>query len=317
MNPADFTGSPGYFSHDGVLYQLADDNWNVDIEIVKVERRSNIRGRLGDWEEYVKSTVKAKPIALLASLATQLTKLIPRRPQQRGQRIRSNTDKPLVIQSTDGRSVTFTSAVLTKMPPLQFAPNKDFFGEVEFTCLRKAGAADTATDGHVVEASSAYTEPLLDPGDILSSKFTLAMGDASPLDDIECDEDGVTFTVDAKLKELMTWNNGLLNYQIDDVTASIKFKPQNLAQADLLNTLLQTDGANAGRGRRLGDRGLSLTVAGGVGDPSLTIPLAVCSAGGLVYGSDRRLKEVTLMAEETLNGDGDAWEELFTIEVPA
>ncbi len=313
MGPNAFTGSPGYFTWNSILFQLMDENWETNVEIVTVERSTNLQGVIGRWEQYVKSTVTAKPIAFLASLAAQIGVLLPYLPSMRGQRIRGSSDLPLVIQTADGRSITFSSAVLTKMPPVQFAPNKDFWGAAEFTCLRKANTAATDATAHVVEASSAYTAPALDPDDIVSSKYTLAFG-STPFDNIECDEDGVTFEPQVTLKELPTWNEGVLNFQIDKVMAAIKFKPQNLSGANLLNTLVLTDGSSAGRGKRLGARGLALTVTGAaVGDPLLTVPLAVAATGKMHFGSANRVGEVALMAEQK-NVSG-AFAALFTLDV--
>ncbi len=316
MLPNDFTGGPGYFTFDGLLFQLMDDSWETNTEIVNIEKKTNIQGTIGHWEEYVKTTVTGKPIALYSLLATQFAKLFPYRPSNMGQRLRSNTDKPLVIQTTDGRSITFTTAALTKMPSLQFSPNKDLFGSVEFTCLRKQGDGGTGTDAHVVEASSAYTEPLLDPDDIVNCKFSLALGSSSPLNVIECDEEGVTVEPQVQLGELPSWNEGLLNWQINGVTCGAKFTPQNQSQATLLNTLVKTDGTGVGRGTRLGARGLPLTVTTSfVGGPVLTIPLACANKGRLRFGSASRIGEVELYAERTLNDDGDAWLDLFTLDV--
>jgi hypothetical protein len=317
MQPNAFTGGPGYFIYDGILYQLMDENWNIDIEIVTTDRKTNLQGFVGKWEEYVRSKVTGKPIALYSQLQTQLDKLVPYRANstwRRGKRIRSNTDKPLVVHLEDGRTVTFVSAILTKQPSIQCAPNKDFFGSVEFTCLRKAGDDGSADDDHVVEGSASYVEPVLDTYDIVNCKFTLSLGASSPLNNIETDENGIQFEPTVTFKDLLTARDGLLNMQIDNISLGIKFSPQNLSAANLVNTLVKTDGVEAGRGTRLGNRGLTLTVTGESHIyPLITVPLAVASQGKLNVGTGSRVGEVSLMAERTTNDEGDAMLDLFTL----
>lgn len=310
MGPDDFSGGPGFLTWNGLTIQPRDENWECTSEIVTVDERTHLQGKIGRREEYVKSVISVQPIALLSILASQFTKLMPYRPSMRGQRIRGSSDKPLVIQTKDGRSITYTSAVLTKMPNLQFAPNKPLFGACEFTCLRKSTGADSATDSHVVEAASAYVEPAIDPSDIVSDLFTVAFGETFA--DIETDEDGVTFEPNVQLQELSTAKKGLLNFMIGDVDAMVKFKPQSFSSADFTDTLLQVDGATAGRGKLLGARGLAFTVTGtAVGSPILTIPLACASTGKMQFGTQPRVGEVTLQALRDLANNND----LFNLTV--
>lgn len=312
MTPDQFKGGPGYFTHDGVLYQLLDDNFEANSEIVTAPISTNLQGRVDMREEYVKSVVSAQPIAFKSTLATLYAKLVPYRPSSRGNLLRGSTDKPLVIQSKAGKSTTFTTACLTKQANLQFAPNKPLFGPVEFTCLRKASGADTATDSHVAVATSAYSEPALDAADILSCLYTYALGASSPLDALEFDEAGVTLETTVQLQDLGTAYKGLLNYRVGNVEAQLRGMPQNLDESDIYNTLMLMDGSSAGRGKSLKDRALPFVITGAAeGDPLVTIPLAVCVRGKAVFGTASRAGEIVLAA--LLDTDTPA--ELFDLDV--
>lgn len=299
MNRSAFSGGPAFLTWNGVTMQLMAD-WKAETEIITKDRATNLRGRVGAWEEYSLTKITARPVVTAANLATLITKLFPYTPAMVGQLIFPGTDLPAVIQTKDGRSLTYAAAALTKMPDVTLAPSEDLFGDFELTCLMENEADAADSDSHVVEASSTYTEPTLDPLSIIAARYGFAWGASSPFDEIETDEKGVVLKPTVTFEELQTQLDGLQNMRIKEVTAELTFVPVNLASADFYNLVIP-QGSTAGRGKPMGARGLAFTatpLGTGAGRPSLSVPLAVPTKAPLQFGSASRIGEVTLACEQ-------------------
>jgi len=297
MNRNDFKGGPGTLTWNGVTFQLVDD-WEAQSEIRAREVRTNLQGLVGKREDYAITRITAKPIAFTGSLSSLFTKLFPYSPASIGNLIFPATDLPAVIQTKDGKSITYSAAAITTMPPLQFSPMRELIGQVVLTCIRKAGVAADDAAAHVAVGSSAYSEPTADLDDISAALYTGAWGSTSPFDDIETDEEGFTFTPQVQLSDLLTARDGLLNQRVQGVTAEVRFVPVNIDVDDFYDDFLQLDGSNAGRGKLLKARGQELTVTGdNAGDPVLTIPRAVPITGpARLSQANSRVGQVTLEA---------------------
>jgi hypothetical protein len=312
-----FYGGPAFLTHDSQTWQLGDENFEVSNELKQIEVKSNIQGKLGDREDYGISVIKATPLALRSVLATQFGKLFAFQPSNMGALLFPSTDLPGVLQTKDGKSITFSACALSQPPTLQFAATKPLIAsQVEWTCLRKDNTAATATNAHVVVASSAYTQPTLDPTNIVDSTFTAAWGSTSPFTAIECDPEGIKLEVKYDWEQLMTWNDGMIQMRLKNVTAQVRFVPINVDAADFHDTLLLLDGASAGRGKFLSGRGQAFTVTGAAtGDPVLTIANAVPTQGALRFGAPSRVGEVVLQAQRVYSGG--ALQALFALSVVA
>jgi len=297
MDRTAFTGGPAYLTWNGLTLQMEDD-WTAESEIVTVPQRTNLQGKIGDREEWSLTRIKCRPLAFSTGLAGVLAKLWPYDPGDIGTRIFPGTDLPAVIQTKGGRSITYAAAALYTPPPLRFAPNRPLFGDMELLCLRKNNTAATETDAHVVDASSAYSQPNLDPLDIVSSAYSLAFGSDSPLNAIETDEEGIAAELKVEFEDRKTARDGLLNAQIKNVELIVKFTPENIDSEAFNDSLLVTDGTTAGRGKLLSGRGKQLTITGvAPGAPILTIPLAAAPTGSLRFSGQSRVGEVTLQAQ--------------------
>jgi len=86
--------------------------------------KSNLRGTLGKALTGVMAEITISPMALSGDLATMFAKLSAPFLLKRGALLFSGTDKPLVIQTVDGRSQTFAAAAITGWT-LNGAPGKN------------------------------------------------------------------------------------------------------------------------------------------------------------------------------------------------
>lgn len=314
MDRDDFNGGPAYFVHDGVTWQVTNDDFEAASEIVTIPVKSNLQGTLGQREDYSMTTVKATPIAFTSSLAAMLAKLFAFTPTNIGAMLFASTNKPFVIQTKAGKSSTWSTGGLLQPPEVQFRAGQPLFsGDAEWLMLRKNNTDASDAAAHVVVATSAYTEPVLDPVNIVNSRYAFNWGEDDPFLAIELDEDGFKFSVKYEWEDLQAWNDGLLNKRLKDVTASGNFSPVSLDEADFLNTMLILDGAGAGRGNFLSARGLELTITGAAeGDPLLTIPCAAAVKGSTRYGSKSRVGGVEMQAQRVY---ASGLQPLFTLGV--
>lgn len=316
MNRTHFYGGPGYITHDSVTWQ-SRENIDASNEIRTVPLPDNLRGPLGDREDYPIATVRLIPHAITASLSTQFGKLFAFQPSNRGALLFPGTDLPLAIQTKNGgtsdlgQSITYSAAAISQPPELQFAANRPLFGAVEFTCLKKNSTAGTATNAFVVVADSTYSEPTLDPTGILNTTYTVAWG--SSFTGIETDEEGVRVATRYEWTEMKSANDGLLNFRLEAVTQEIRFRPTNVEADDIHDSILLTDGSSAGRGKLLTARGETLTVTGAAtGDPLFTVQRAVPTTAPTIYGADLRSGEIVMRAQRRYNSGLQA---LFALTV--
>jgi len=296
MSRTNYPAGPAYLTAGGLTIEMAED-WKAISQIMKAEMKTNLHGIVGYSEQYVITKITGKPVALSGNFAALVAYLLPYTPDMIGQLVMPDTDAPAIIQTRDGKSITYPATFISKQPDLTFAANTDIFGEFELTCLR-AYDPDLTDPTDVAEvAASAFAAPSLDPLTRIRSPYTVAWGATAPFDAIETDKSGVKFTADAKLAPVEPDLSGLINMRIESVEASAKFTPLNLDADDFYNFLALSHATAAGVGKVLGLRGQQLTVQSTkVGDPKLVIPLAVPDEGPLGFDLKSRVGEVTLNA---------------------
>lgn len=293
-----FPGGPGYLNFNGVTYQMAAD-WKATADPTFFDVKTNLQGNVDKREKDVIYKIEFTPLGIWGNLAN----MFPYQPSDIGNLIFSATDLPVVIQTKDGNSLTFAAGAITKMAPLTASSVKEPFGTMEITCLRKNATAAATAGSFLAIAASAYTEPTLDATTISTAIYNTYMqfgGSAAapsvPFDQIDT-EAGVTFDSTVSLTPATNDVQGLINYRIEKVDFSAKFKPTNLMASDLHGKLMLLEGAGTGRGTSLGARGCKLSVVGQkAGDPVITLPLCAATKGGLRFGKDGRVDEITLTA---------------------
>lgn len=296
MLRSSFTGGPAFLTWNGLQIQLHED-WNAEITEELVERRTNLQGLVGHGMNYRVGKITGKPIAVSTNLADLLSKLHPYKASDKGKKLSTvlgGADLPGIVQTADGRSLTFDSGFLTQMPELTFAPNVDLFGDFELTFLVAEGGSHATIADFVSEASSAYSEPALNPVNLVSHRYSLAWGASAPFSSIETTESGIVLSPNLDTSELITQRDGLIDWRINDITAEVKFTPVNVSSADFLSLVLAVQ-----RGAMVASAGLELTVeqVTGTGGPKLVAPCAVPVSKSLQFGEESRTGEVTMRCE--------------------
>ncbi len=287
-----FPGGPGYFSHGGNTVQMADA-WQIASAPTHFEVSTDLHGPVDLREDDTMARLTAVPLQLFGPDA--IRSLYPYQPSMLGALVFPPTDRPLVVYTTAGRSLTFARAALTKMPSMTFAGHRVFFGPAEWTMLRVTDLPAVAAGAMYMAADSAYTEPTPNAPLVLTSAATLNVG---TLAGVQTDENGVTFTPILSLISRKTSKHGVCNYEIAAVGATVTFTPENLTEADLLGGLQPLEGAGTGRGTSLAGIGGAVTVTSVVsGGPALTIPLAAPTKSSLRFDPRTgRVGRVTMAA---------------------
>lgn len=296
MLRANYTGGPAFLTWNGTTIQLHDD-WQVEVEEVVEERRTNLDGLAGHGLSYRMATITGIPVAVSTNLADLIAKLHPYKASDRGKllsTVLAGANLPAVIQTADGRSITFSAAFLTQMPEVTFAPNVNVFGECTWTCLLAENGTFATLANFQAEALSAFTAPALNPVNLISERYNLSWGSTAPFDAIETDSTGIVLRSNLETTELSTQKQGLLDWRINDVTAEVEFVPVNLTSANF-NSLVAT----IARGKSMAGFGQSLTVqqTSGTGAIKLVAPLAVPVTKSQRFSMESRVGAVNMRLE--------------------
>lgn len=302
MNRTTFYGSPAYVTHNSLTLQPRGNGFEISNEIGTVDVADALRGKIGEREDIVRATAKLSPHALRSILSSQFTKFFAYQPADIGKLLFPGTDKPFVVQTKNGgtgdagQAITYSAAMVSQPPQLQFAPLKPLFGDVEFTMLKKNNTAGTDAAAFVAVADSSYTEPVLDPSDILDTTYLVQLGET--FTGIETDEEGVKVAIKYTWQDQKNATDGLLNFRLANVECEIRFRPINMDAANIHNSLLLQDGASAGRGKLLSGRGMAFVVQGPVvGDPVFYCDNVVAIQTPTVFSDQSRSGEVLLKAQ--------------------
>lgn len=293
LDRANMYGGPAYATWHSATFQMHED-WTVNDNPEEFSFKSNLQGTLDYGILSVMAEVEFKPIATTTGLSTFLGKVLTPFALARGGLLFGGTDRPLVIQTAAGKSITFSAAAITGAT-FNFAPGKPLIERVRMLCLIKNSTAPSDAAAFVAVADSAYTEPAMTPLDAVWDTYTFAWG--STFTDIETDENGVTFSPELALTPRKTAKRGQYNASVDDITATVTFTPEGVSEADWYNSLHKLDGTGFAIGKLRGNWGESFTATGSAaGQPKLTIPRLFVSKGGVQFNSKGRVSQVTMRA---------------------
>lgn len=170
------------------------------------------------------------------------------------------TDKPLVIHTLAGKTLTFAAAAVTKMPNLILSATKTLIGDVEFTCLGTDNEAWTETDNLVAVASASYSDATFDPASILTQPYSAAWGATSPWDAINT-FDGWSVEFDLGLEPVRTDSDGTIDMTFSALGVSASCQPVGITEQQAIDAL-KLQGAGNYRGRSLQANSNDLVISG-------------------------------------------------------
>jgi hypothetical protein len=275
--------SQSFYSKSDITLELGVETFDIDasafgkVDERVIERIARVRFTpAGEWEA--------------------LTTLWPYGAATIGASVFTGTDRPLVIQTLDGTTITFSAAAVTRMPNLRLSAKETMIGEVEFTCLGKDNEAWTVANNLVATSSAAFADTNFSIPAILTQPYTAAWGISSPWSSFQT-FDGFTVNFDLSLSPLATDADGIVDMMFSRLGVSVQCQPLGITEAQLI-TALGLQGAGNARGRSLSAGSNDLVLTGAVTSTAvITINSAQMKMGGMGFGpTTPRIAPVTFVA---------------------
>lgn len=222
---------------------------------------------------------------------TWITKLYSQGTLDIGSSPFANSDQPLVVWARNGEKHTFGNAICLKPGDMTFSATKPIFGATTFMALRKLNTAwETADSIHQIE-TAALIDASFAASAIRTGSYTVAWGALAPFATLQGAGDAV-FSLNPTYDEVVTNNDGLVDYRLKDCTASVKFQPLGCTLAELKAAM--TDAiSTAKRGASIVSAAKSFSIAGSNGFPLVTAGSATPLEIGYNFGAGvNRIGEV-------------------------
>jgi hypothetical protein len=280
--------SQSFYSKGDITLDLGVETFDVEasaygkVDERVIERVARVRFQpAGEWEA--------------------LTTLWPYGATTVGASIFTGTDRPLVIHTLDGTTLTFKAAAVTRMPEITLAANATMIGEVELTCIGQDNQAWTVADNLVATASAAFSDANFSIPAILTQPYTAAWG-SSPWNSFQT-FDGFRIGFDLQLSPLTTDADGLVDMMFSRLAVTARCRPLGITEAQLI-TALKLQGTGNARGRSLQANSADLVLTGVVSTGAIiTLNSAQMKMGGLQAGpTTPRIGEVEFVATREFSG---------------
>jgi hypothetical protein len=236
-----------------------------------------------------------------------LNKYFPYSVAQIGSSIFGATPLPLVIQtkfggaSNTGQTITYPRAALSKQPQLRLKPTDTLFGEMAFTCLGVPTVQPTGASAWQTIADAAFADTTYDETAIITDTYSAAYG-SSPYNSIGS---MAGFEIDLALatENIIADDYGLVDIILKSLTASAKFAPSNLTEAQLYTLLANQGSGYVYPGQSLSKNNTNLVIAGS-GNAAHTLTVTINNAGpkdaGFMYSTNKhRFNAVQFTSKRT------------------
>jgi hypothetical protein len=318
MSQQTYPAGGAYGLYNSQTIRSADD-WKIEDDLQLFQVNSNTRGKIEDRAKNLMGKLTCSPRVFLSTLIAQLGLFVPYLdPALVGTTIFPASDLPFVVQTKDGKSITYSKAAIGKMPDVVFHPAKRLLGSAEFTLLVATGAAMGASASYDAEAASAYTEPAETLGTEYQDTYSMTFGTGGGAITLVADKDGITVKPTVKLEEIQPGMEPTRNYRITEVGCTVEFRPLTMDCDTFYQTFAQlSTGTNAPvLGGPIASTGAQLVIqsatgASGSGKLKCTIPMVSRSKGGIeASNKNPRIAKVTLEAQQTYSAG--AWQPLLS-----
>lgn len=302
MSELVFTKGGAYATFNSATISSYAD-WGIKDNLKVFDQTSNTRGVLAQRIKDLTGTATISPrSSIAAGIINQLGLFTYLDPALVGQPVCGATNLPFVVQTKDGRSLTFGKACLSKPSKITIAPAKGvhLFGPAEFELLIPEAYAIGAAGSYAVDASSAYTEPTIANSDEYFPAMTATFSGGSTI--LIPDEIGIVITPTVKIDYIQPGEEPTRNGTITEVGLEIELVPLTLTTALFYSTvgqLLGTGAAGLG-GLAVGGTLTFADVNGaGSGGLQLVIPLAARIEGGVRYSiSKSRIETIKFRSQQ-------------------
>ncbi len=232
-----------YYFQDGLKGSLKRNTANIVVD------------NFGEIAQIAKDFVvefTGKPVGRLN--AAYLGSMFPDARNKHGSSVFGSTDLPLVIwaqhpfNGSDLNKVTWTRGAISKSPTILLSATRGQIigGEITFTALMASDFILTAADAWYEAINATYTGDTLDVDQVRYGRYTAAFGSESDPYDAMLAIDGFQLEATFATKDIEVDNFGIIDrvYDASSYTATCKFKPANLTDAEV-TTLIQLQDTDA------------------------------------------------------------------------
>lgn len=161
--------------------------------------------------------------------------LMPYNVDSIGKSIFGSAATTCIIQTIDGRKITYHRAGILKTPSLNLKPSDTLMGDMTIRCLGIAATQMTDPAYLLTRASAGFSDASFDETKIVTDIYSAAYG-TTPYDAMGA-MDGFEIALDVATKDIETDDFGLVDTIVTSLAATAKFRPSNLTEAQL-DTLL-------------------------------------------------------------------------------
>jgi hypothetical protein len=196
------------------------------------------------------------------------------------------SDVSCILHPTNGtEKMTFSAALVSKMPNLKFSATDPLMREMEITCILKNNTDRSNAAALFAIADEAFSDTSFDLGLIYTVPYTVSLSSSSsPWTGIET-EAGVDVEFDLKTSPVKVNTLGLVDYTLAGLDVSVKLKPIGMTVADVL-TQMKLQGSGVAIGQEIGASVNTLTITGGSGKPQAIVYNVRLKNGGQMYGNE-------------------------------
>lgn len=277
---------------------------------------SSLRGRIGTVRKGTKISIKAE----LVPIPAYAVQLITMQPANIGSSIYGCTDAYIDIFGRDGVKLRFKAGGLRSPGAIKLG-DANLYGEFEWGAVVGNDTDIGTLESILALSSAAFTEPQA-AGDarLWQTKAGVLVWGAepsAPFDEMAA-EDTFELMVKYDLRPRGNSRDGTYDELIKGVSVELKFKPQEMTVAQLLEKC-PVDGPSAAPGSNMATLAEIMqlkTIPQAVGDLVIDLPAMFCDTSNLAWGADNnRLGELTLMAASSYNDETSALNPLYVLSL--
>src|SRR5882724_5746539 len=201
---------------------------------------------------------------------------------------------PLVVRtkfggaSNTGQTITYPRAAVSKLPQLRLKPTDTLFGEMTFSCLGVPTVQPTGATAWQAIADAAFADTTFDETAIITDTYSAAFG-SSPYNVIGSMA-GFEIDITMAVENILADDFGIVDMMLTSLTATAKFAPSNLTEAQLYTLLANQNSGYVQPGQSLAKNNTNLVITGS-GNGAKTLTVTINNAGpkqaGFMYSAGK------------------------------
>lgn len=258
-----------YYSKAGITAAFKRDIFNVE---------TDFDGQIDERVKAQRTEITFQPDGQVSNL----NKYFPYSVAQIGSSIFGATPLPLVIQTkfggagNTGQTITYPRAAITSLPQLRLKPGDTLFGDITFTCLGNPTVQPTTSGAWQSIADAAFADTTFDETTIISDIYTAAYG-SSPYNAIGSMA-GFEIDIAMATETISSDDFGVVDMILKSLTATAKFAPSNLTEAQVYALLNNQGSGYVFPGQSLSKNNTDLVITGS-GNGAKTLTVTIKNAG--------------------------------------